>query len=149
MNELQIAMQIALANTYIMYFKSASYHWNVEGFMFHQFHDFFGNVYEELHEAIDPMAEHIRALGGYGPTSLVDMLRFSTITEDLVRPTSARAMLESLQASNTGVIDSLNKAFMFAEQNNDQGLLDFIAGRLASHSKHGWQLAASLKSTGE
>ena len=51
-----------LADTFVMYMKSHSYHWNVIGPDFPQLHEFFGNLYEDLHGAVDPLAEHVRAL---------------------------------------------------------------------------------------
>ena len=49
MNELQAALKIALANTFVSYFKAHSYHWNVEGIDFSQYHSFFGDFYEDMH----------------------------------------------------------------------------------------------------
>jgi len=149
MNELQASMQIVLSNTFTMYFKSHSYHWNVEGMFFSQYHDFFGELYGELHGAVDPIAEQIRAIDGYGPVSLVDLMRYGTVSEDMAKPSNIRSMVLSLQQANQQIIDSLNKAFTLAEQENNQGLLDFIAGRLDVHAKHGWMLNSSLKTTGE
>jgi starvation-inducible DNA-binding protein len=46
MDELQTALKKVLANTFVMYFKTHTYHWNVEGMFFPQLHEFFGNLYE-------------------------------------------------------------------------------------------------------
>ena len=64
-----------LADTFVMYMKAHSYHWNVIGPDFPQLHDFFGNLYEELHGAIDPLAEHIRALDAFAPGTLIQIGR--------------------------------------------------------------------------
>jgi len=45
MNEIQAALRVVLANTFVMYFKTHSYHWNVEGVLFSLYHDFFGDLY--------------------------------------------------------------------------------------------------------
>ena len=57
----------ALADTFFMYQKAHSYHWNVEGNLFPMLHEFFGNLYEEIYGAVDPMAEQIRSLNEYAP----------------------------------------------------------------------------------
>jgi DNA-binding ferritin-like protein len=36
-------------------------------------------------------------------------------------------------------------AFPIAEQENEQGIADFIAGRIDAHGKHGWMLRSILK----
>ena len=42
-----------LANMFLMYFKAHSYHWNVEGPNFAQYHAFFGDLYTTLHGNFD------------------------------------------------------------------------------------------------
>lgn len=145
MNELQAAMQIALANTFVMYFRSHSYHWNVEGTDFAQYHGFFGDLYDEVYGAIDPIAEQIRALDAYAPISTADMLRYATVGEDTEK-VSGPEMFGRLLSVNQGVIDSLNKAFNLAVGNN--GLQNFLADRLDKHAKHAWQLRSFQKNFG-
>ena len=147
--ELSIALKIALANTFVMYFRAHSYHWNVEGKNFPQYHDFFGELYEELHASIDVFAEQVRALDVYAPISISELYTHKTLMEDNVKPMTCTAMLISLLTSNTEVVNSLNKCFEIANKQNNQGLADFIASRLDVHSKHAWMLKSCAKSTGE
>ena len=128
-----------------MYFQAHSYHWNVEGINFPQYHGFFGDLYEELFGAVDPIAEEIRALDAYAPISLTQLYKYATIEEDVVMPTDLHSRIQRLLDSNQIVLDSLNKTFELATTANKQGLADFVAGRIDIHNKHGWMLKASLK----
>lgn len=148
MTELQIALKIALANTYLMGFKAQSYHWNVEGMFFPMFHDFFGDIYNELSTPVDDIAERIRTVYGYAPISIADILTAATVMEDVAKPISVQVMLTNLEGCNQEVIISLNKAFTLAEQENNQGLMDLLAGRLDAHAKHAWMIRSTLKSLG-
>lgn len=148
MTELQIALKIALANTYLMGFKAQSYHWNVEGMFFPMFHEFFGDIYNELSTPVDDIAERIRTIDGYAPISIADLLTAATVMEDMAKPTSVQMMLANLEGCNQEVIGSLNKAFSLAEQQNNQGLMDVLAGRLDAHAKHAWMIRSTLKSLG-
>lgn len=148
MNELSAALKIALANTFVMYFKAHSYHWNVEGSDFSEYHSFFGDLYDELYDAIDPIAERIRTLDVYAPVSLVDLLAAATIAEDTTAPVTGRAMMSSLAQSNAEVIGSLNKSFEYAQASNNQGVMNYIADRLDMHAKHGWMIRSFLKNNG-
>ena len=139
------ALQVCLGNTFVMYFKAHSYHWNVEGSDFAQYHDFLGKLYEEIYGVIDPMAEELRALDVYAPQSLDAMVRLSTIEEDTTRPTKPAEMFGKLLAANNEVIESLNKLFKAADAANEQGLADFAAGRIDTHKKHGWMLRSFMK----
>lgn len=145
MEQLTAALHIALANTFVMYFKAHSYHWNVEGSDFTQYHDFLGDLYEDLHGAVDPTAERIRVIAQYAPHSLTDLLSSSTIEEDSDKPRTAREMFTNLLDANDKVTDSLNKVFELATSAKKQGIADFAAGRLDVHDKHAWFLKSLLK----
>jgi starvation-inducible DNA-binding protein len=54
-------------------------------------------------------------------------------------------MIEELSANNGQVIELLNKTFQIAEQENQQGIMDFLAARIDAHGKHGWMLRSFLK----
>lgn len=149
MDKLTIAMKVVLANTFVMYFRAHSYHWNVEGMFFSQLHDYFGGLYEELHDTIDPIAEQIRTLNSFAPISLNDLYSFKTCLEDAIKPNDATEMLQNLLDSNQTVLDSLYAAFKLAEEANNQGLVDYLGGRIDAHNKHGWMLKAYLKKSGE
>lgn len=142
MNELSAALKIVLSNTFLMYQKAQIYHWNVEGPMFAQYHEFFADIYEELLPAIDIAAEQMRALNIYAPFNILDMIHSSTIEEDPAHIIKVSQMLNNLLRDNEEVIKSLDKAFSLAEQENKQGLLDFLAGRLDAHAKHHWMIKA-------
>lgn len=145
MEQLTAALNIAVANTFVMYFKAHSYHWNVEGADFTQYHDFLSDLYTDLHDAVDPTAERIRVIGQYAPHSLKDMLESSTIKEDDDKPSSPREMFTNLLDANKEVVDSLNKVFELATSAKKQGIADFAAGRLDVHDKHAWFLKSLLK----
>lgn len=145
MSELIKSMQVVHANTFLMYFKAHGFHWNVEGRNFPTYHDFFGDLYTELHGAVDPIAEEIRSLGEYAPSNLTDVYSNATVKESSVVGNDVLQMLMSLLDDNSEVINTLNTAFKLANDADEQGLVDFIAGRIDIHKKHGWMLSASMK----
>lgn len=149
MNELNASLRIALSNTFIMAFKVQSYHWNVEGMFFPMLHGFFGDLYSSLLTPIDDLAERIRTVDRYAPVSLAEIINAGTIQEDQAKPFNATAMINNLLQANREVTVSLNKAFEFAEQVNNQGLMNLLAERLDAHAKHEWQLKSLLKNIGE
>ena len=145
MEQLIASLRVTLANTFEMYFKAHGHHWNVEGIEFAQFHEFFGDLYQSLHGAIDPIAEEIRKVDGTAPYGLTMMAQFKTAQDSAIFGNNVRDMLLDLQTANAECIDSLNTAFSFAEKENLKGLMNFLAGRLEEHNKHGWMFKASLK----
>jgi starvation-inducible DNA-binding protein len=124
--------------------KAQNFHWNVEGPDFAQYHDYFANFYEEVYSAVDRIAEYIRTLQEYSPGSLVRFAELSVI-QDQTKIPRARLMFEELLSDNGVMIDLLNQCFASAEQENNQGIVNFIAERLDAHGKHGWMLRSFLK----
>lgn len=137
-------MRKVLADTFAVYLKAHNYHWNVEGSNFPQYHEFFGNLYEELHGAVDPIAEEIRSLDAYAPGSFSRFLELTDIEDELSVPSGVE-MARRLMADNEKVIATLNIAFKLADELDQQGLADFIAGRIDAHKKHGWMLRSITK----
>jgi starvation-inducible DNA-binding protein len=139
------SLKILLATEYAFSLKAQLFHWNVEGPDFAQLHEFFGNLYEEVYNnSIDKTAEYIRALGDYAPGSYE---RFSelTIIKGQTKIPRARLMIEELLANNGQLLDLLNETFATAEQENQQGIANFIAERIDAQQKHSWMLRSFLK----
>ena len=137
-------MKKVLADTFALYLKAHNYHWNVEGQNFPQYHEFFGNLYEEIHGAVDPIAEHIRSLDAYAPGSFTRFMELTEIEDETTVPAGVE-MARRLMTDNERVIATLNVAFKLATTMDKQGLADFIAGRIDIHNKHGWMLRSITK----
>ena len=138
-------LKTLLATEYAFSLKAQLFHWNVEGPDFAQLHEFFGNLYEEVYNnSIDKTAEYIRALGDYAPGSYE---RFSELTliKGQTKIPRARLMIEELLQDNDLMVNLLNEDFAVAEQENQQGIANFIAERIDAHQKHGWMLRSFLK----
>ena len=144
METLQEIMKKVLADTFALYLKAHNYHWNVEGSNFPQYHEFFGNLYEELHGAVDPIAEEIRSLDTYAPGSFTRFMELSEIEDETSVPAGVE-MARRLMTDNERVLATLNIAFKLASQFDKQGLADFLAGRIDVHNKHQWMLRSITK----
>lgn len=133
-----------LSNTFMMYYKAHAAHWNVEGMLFASLHEFFGTLYEELHDAVDPIAEHLRALGFYAPVSLTILMIDSEILED-TGVFETRGMIEQLIAANDLVRASLYRARSEADAVKEAGIINFLEERIDKHDKYAWMLKSHLK----
>ena len=137
-------LKVLLASVNSLSIKAQNFHWNVEGPNFPQYHEFFGNFYEEVYSSVDRIAEYIRTLDSYAPGSLTRYAEL-TIIEDQVKIPRPNLMFAELLSDNGKMIDLLNGCFVSAEDENKQGIANFIAERLDAHEKHGWMLRSILK----
>ena len=137
-------LKILLASVNSLSIKAQNFHWNVEGSNFPQYHEFFGNFYEEVYSSVDKIAEYIRTLDSYAPGSLSRYAEL-TIIEDQVKIPRPNLMFAELLSDNEKMIDLLNGCFSSAEDENKQGIANFIAERLDAHEKHQWMIRSILK----
>lgn len=132
-------MRKVLADAYAFQLKAHNYHWNVEGPNFAQYHDFLGNLYQEVYNSVDATAEEIRALDAYAPGSFTRFLELTDIECETTIPQPLE-MMARLIVDNEKVLNTLNMAFKLANEFDQQGLADYIAGRIDTHKKHAWML---------
>lgn len=144
MDELVELMNKVLADTFAMYLKAHNFHWNVTGPNFPQYHSFFGDLYEELHGAVDPIAEHIRTLNSFAPGSLSRFTSLTSIADSNSVPATA-AMFEELFKDNQTVLNSLSAAERLADRFSEVGLGNFLQDRIDTHKKHAWMLRSINK----
>lgn len=138
-------LKTLLATQYAFVIKAQFFHWNVEGPDFAQLHKFFGKIYEEVYEnSIDQTAEFIRILDDYTPGSFERFGELSQISGQLRVP-RARLMIQELLDDSEILIGLLNQTFGSAEQEDQQGIMDFLASRIDAMGKHRWMLRSFLK----
>jgi len=136
--------RIAFSSTFSFYVKTHSFHWNVEGSDFFEYHKLFEEIYNEVYEAIDPFAENIRKLDAYMPTSYHTLSMLSKI-EDEDRVPSKDEMVKELLMDSEKLLLILKKNYDLAEVAGEHGLSNFLAERMDAHKKHAWFLRSSIK----
>src|SRR5215213_6109101 len=114
-----------LADTYTLYLKTHSFHWNVTGPMFSTLHLMFETQYNELALAVDLIAERIRALGEPAPGSYRDFARLSGIADAEGVPNATQMNRELLTGHET-VARTARQAFALAGAANDQPTADLL-----------------------
>lgn len=141
----QIAEALArfLADTYALYLKTHGFHWNVTGNLFRQLHDMFEEQYRELAEAVDVIAERIRALGFLAPGSYRELTSLTSI-EDAKPDLSAEEMIRELVDGHEAVIRTARAAMPLVEEAHDEATLDILVERLRTHEKTAWMLRSLL-----
>ena len=133
-----------LADTYMLYLKTHAFHWNVEGPMFNSLHDMFMQQYTELWNAIDLVAERIRALGFPAPGTYREFGALTSIEETVGVP-KAMQMVRLLVAGHETLARTLRSVFPVAEQAADESTVDLLTQRLQVHEKTAWMLRSVLR----
>jgi starvation-inducible DNA-binding protein len=134
-----------LADTYTLYLTTHNFHWNVTGPMFNTLHAMFMAQYTELWNAVDPIAERIRALGHAAPGSYGQFGKLSSIADAPAKPPKAMEMVRILVEGHEAVARTARSVFPLADKADDQPTADLLTQRLDIHEKTAWMLRSLLE----
>ena len=134
-----------LADTFTLYLTTHNFHWNVTGPMFNSLHAMFMQQYTELWNAVDPIAERIRALGHPAPGSYAEFARLSSLPDVESRPHKALEMVRLLAEGHEAVARTARGLFALVDQANDQPSADLLTQRLSVHEQSAWMLRSLLE----
>lgn len=134
-----------LADTYTLYLTTHNFHWNVTGPMFNTLHTMFMGQYTELWNAVDPIAERIRALGHFAPGSYADFGKLTSLADVPHDPPKALEMVRILVASHEAVARTARSLFPLADKASDEPTADLLTQRLTVHEQTAWMLRALLE----
>jgi starvation-inducible DNA-binding protein len=134
-----------LADTYTLYLTTHNFHWNVTGPMFNTLHAMFMGQYTELWNAVDPIAERIRALGHSAPGSYAQYGALASVPDAPASPPKALEMVRILCDGHEAVARTARGVFPLAEQADDQPTADLLTQRLDIHEKTAWMLRSILE----
>jgi starvation-inducible DNA-binding protein len=139
------ALAKLLADTYTLYLKTHNFHWNVTGPMFNTLHVMFMQQYTELWNAVDPIAERIRALGHWAPGSYAQFSALASIGDAPAAPPRALDMVRELVAGHEAVARTARGIFPLVSRADDQPTADLLTQRLDVHEKTAWMLRSMLE----
>ncbi|MBT9460125.1 MAG: DNA starvation/stationary phase protection protein [Rugosibacter sp.] len=133
-----------LADSYTLYLMTHNFHWNVTGPMFNTLHLMFMGQYTEQWNALDLIAERIRALGFPAPGTYKEFARLASIKEIDGQP-KALEMVRHLVNSQETVARTARGLLPLLDKANDQPTIDLITQRLDVHEKTAWMLRSLLE----
>lgn len=136
-------LKTLLADTYAVYMKTHGYHWNVQGINFQSLHVLFEEQYREMWDALDEIAERIRALGVFAPTNGRILAETTAIEPAADTPPQATDMVAHLLADHETLIQRSRDAICVADEAGDVATADLITVRLQAHEKMAWMLRAT------
>lgn len=135
-----------LADTYLLYLKTQNFHWNVTGQLFYSLHLMFEKQYEELADAVDLIAERIRALGFNAPASFSEFSKLTRLKEAGHGLTSEK-MLQELLSDHETITRNCHEMMKVAQEAGDEGTVDLFVERMREHDKTAWMLRSSIMNT--
>jgi starvation-inducible DNA-binding protein len=134
-----------LADTYALLGQTQFAHWNVQGPAFFSLHTFLEAQYTELFEAVDGIAERLRALDVIAPGGLKTLANLSAIRELPVKPQPSAALVAHLVEAHEILVATAKDLRDLAGDEGDKETEDLAIGRLRVHEKTIWMFHSYLK----
>lgn len=138
------ALNLIVADTYALMALTHLAHWNVEGPDFFPLHKAFQDQYEDLFEAVDEIAERVRALDAYAIGGL-SVLAKAAGMEEFKSPMPQKDYVAALIVAHEKLVDDAVRCRDDAGATNDLQTQDLMIKRLEWHEKTLWMLKSYLK----
>ncbi|MFT7651855.1 MAG: starvation-inducible DNA-binding protein [Limisphaerales bacterium] len=128
-----------LANSYTLYLQTHAFHWNVTGPQFRELHILFEEQYLELANAVDEIAERIRALGHVAPGTYGQFIELADIEEVAEVPTASE-MVAILMRGHEQVVRNAREILPQVQAAADESTAGLVSDRMRVHEKTAWML---------
>ncbi len=142
-NEIAGGLSRLLADTYTLYLKTHYFHWNVTGPHFNSLHLAFETQYTELWNAVDLLAERIRALGVFAPGTYSEFSKLTSIKE-VTTPPVWNEMVKQLVEGHETVVRTAREVLPVASDAGDEVTVSLLSDRMEVHEKTAWMLRSLI-----
>jgi len=144
--EISELMKEILADQFVLYVKARNYHWNVTGPQFYGLHAVFENIYDELAEDIDKVAERIRSLGMKAPGTMKEFWELSSLEEKPGNIPESSVMVQEILTDFETIIEAIkSSANKMQSSLNDEVSAGMLYGFMEKYQKMVWMMKSFLE----
>ncbi|MED1201749.1 Dps family protein [Heyndrickxia acidicola] len=133
-----------LSNIAVMYIKLHRYHWFIKGKHFFTLHTFFEELYTEMAEDLDVLAERILAIGGKPLATMAKFLDEASLAEAQADDEEKEIFSVLIEDYTQMIKEMKETGFGLAEEANDQPTIDLFNDLQGRYEKHLWMFRAYL-----
>ncbi|SDJ79321.1 DNA-binding ferritin-like protein (oxidative damage protectant) [Halovenus aranensis] len=130
------ALNTDLADAYVLYHQLHKHHWNVEGAEFLDIHVFLQEVYEDVEEAADEVAERLQALGGVPHASMTTLAEEATVEAEDEDVYNIRTSLHNDLEMMGDIIESYREHIELAAGLGDHATAQMLREQLETIEEH-------------
>lgn len=141
--ELITKLNQLLANYQIFYMNVRGFHWNVAGVEFFVLHEKFEELYTDLLEKVDALAERVLTLGGQPDHAFSKYIQVSDIKE-VTNVKDGKACVHHTVVGYSALIEQQRALLNLANEADDEGTLSLLSEYITEQEKLVWMLNAYL-----
>jgi starvation-inducible DNA-binding protein len=132
-----------LADYSIFYQNTRGFHWNIKGDKFFELHDKFEDLYGDLYNSIDEIAERIKMLGGIPNHNFTDYAKVTSIKESGLVSDGKKAVEEILEAFKI-ILAKQRNILEASAQADDEGTNALMSDYISKQEKLVWMYSSFL-----
>ena len=141
--ELADQLNLLLANYSVFYQNSRGYHWNIKGEKFFELHLKFEELYTDLFQKIDEIAERILTLG-YAPEHRSSAYLGEAKIKESTEVTNGKACVEGILGSFEILIGMQREILDFSGEVGDEGTNALMSDYIREQEKLVWMYSAFM-----
>lgn len=132
-----------LSDIQIFYMNTRGYHWNIKGDKFFVLHAKFEELYNDLAEKADEVAERILMLGGTPVHAFSKYIEHSDINESENKSTAEATVSEVVSGLDT-LLKEEREILEISSEANDEGTVALMSDYISSQEKTLWMYKSYL-----
>lgn len=136
-------LNVLLASYSLFYQNVRGFHWNIKGDKFFELHLKFEELYNDLSNKIDDIAERILTLGGVPDHSFTSYYKITLVPEE--------SQVDDGDVAVKNIVETLQKLLMMqrgllkaSEESNDEGTNAIMNDYIREQEKLIWMYSATL-----
>lgn len=134
------ALRLLLADVFVLYVKTKSFHWHMTGSHFRDYHLLLDEHAEQIFAMTDAIAERARKTGGSSLRSISDIARHQRLKDNNEEAIAPKEMLQELRADNLQLIRLLRATHDVCSRNGDVASAGLIENWIDQAERRTWFL---------
>ena len=149
-NNVAVALNGLLADSFALYVKTKNFHWHMSGPHFREYHLLLDEQSEQIFAMIDPMAERVRKLGFATVHSIGEVGRMQRVVDNDAAQVAPADIMSELLADNRCFVTWMRQAHDACETAGDVATASLIENWIDETERRCWFLAATaLRAPGD
>src|SRR5438445_9277689 len=138
--EISGALNILLADMFVLYLKTKNFHWHVSGPHFRDYHLLLDEQGDQIFATTDAIAERVRKLGGTTLRSIGHVCRLQRVLDNDADFVTPMDMLAELRDDNKQLVASLREAHAICDKHEDVATASLIENWIDEGERRIWFL---------
>ena len=134
------ALNILLADVFVLYLKTKNFHWHISGPHFSDYHRLLDEQADQILAITDPIAERVRKIGGTTLRSIGQIARLQRVLDNDARFVTPLDMLAELRDDNRQLTANLREVHALCDEHNDVASASLVEVWIDEAERRAWFL---------